>query len=226
MDSPSAIDFELLENAIKKLMNREPFNTPVYSIGENKRLANTEHVEACDVLMLEGRFILSNESVKATLDRTLYLHCDSDLLLTRRVFKHIKLNKSIEDIVHRYQTFVKPSFIKYIERNKHDADINISEPIIDFLWKCSDQGAETADAYHSSANQNVCVVIEAINLHIVMEVKRLLGMQDGYTKRYQDFVDDESNSRKKSANLSKSKLKPKEAKTTEENKIPPMQPLE
>jgi len=58
---------------------------------------------------------VSERRIRDLCDYTVYLHCDTDLLVTRRVFKEIALGRSIEDIVYRYQNFVKPAFIKYIE---------------------------------------------------------------------------------------------------------------
>ena len=41
-DNPQAIDWELFNKAVTQLENGKPFNSPIYSIFDNKRIIKTK----------------------------------------------------------------------------------------------------------------------------------------------------------------------------------------
>ncbi len=65
--------------------------------------------------------------VKKLLNLKLFTLLDLDICLARRINRDIKMrNKSYEDIIYKYQKFVKPSYLNIIEPSKKFADLIIS----------------------------------------------------------------------------------------------------
>jgi uridine kinase len=114
-DSPEAIDWDLFEMAIHSLINKKPFNTPIYDIHSEKRLTVTNKLSPKDMIVVEGRLFFNYATIRDKLDFKLFLDTDTDIILSRRVYKNIARGKPLADTIKRYETFVKPSYEKFIE---------------------------------------------------------------------------------------------------------------
>ena len=100
---------------MKMLVDGKPFNTPIYDLMRRKRLLSTDKVETCDVLLVEGRLLLTDHELRDMITISIYLDTDLDIMLSRRVFKGIARGANIEDITNRYLKYVKPAHEKLIE---------------------------------------------------------------------------------------------------------------
>jgi uridine kinase len=126
-DSPDAIDWALMNKGVKALVAGQPFNKPIYDDETMIRTARTEHVKPSSVVIIEGHLIFCNEELMKMMDLKVFIDTDDDVRLSRRVLKmsrkHPNDSTFLNDILQKYENYVKPSFEKFIEPTKKYADI-------------------------------------------------------------------------------------------------------
>ena len=125
-DHPRSIDFELLEDHLKELKKGEIIEQPIYSFVKHNRTGDTILTHPRKVMIVEGILILTNPELRDMFDIKIFVHADSDERLIRRLKRDIaERGRSIEEILERYQTTLKPMHHQFIEPMKEYADIII-----------------------------------------------------------------------------------------------------
>lgn len=138
-DHPKSIDFELLVKNVKQLKNGESIEQPVYSFVTHSRTGDFVLVEPKNVLIVEGILVLTNKELLKEFDLKVFVHTDSDERLIRRIRRDIQeRGRDLEEVLHRYQTTLKPMHQEFIEPSKNDADLIVpnmkhNNVAIDFL---------------------------------------------------------------------------------------------
>ncbi|MDC7995531.1 uridine kinase [Altibacter sp. HG106] len=123
-DHPQAIDFDLLVRHLQKLRNGNSFEQPVYSFKEHNRTSETVLTHPKKVIIVEGILILTHPEIRDMFDIKVYVHADSDERLIRRLKRDIAdRGRDLEEVLHRYQTTLKPMHQQFIEPTKEFADI-------------------------------------------------------------------------------------------------------
>lgn len=125
-DHPRSIDFELLEDHLKELKKGNIIEQPVYSFVKHNRTGDSILTHPRKVMIVEGILILTNPELRNMFDIKIFVHADSDERLIRRLKRDIaERGRSIEEILERYQTTLKPMHHQFIEPMKEYADIII-----------------------------------------------------------------------------------------------------
>ena len=125
-DHPRSIDFELLEDHLKELKMGNIIEQPVYSFVKHNRTGDTILTHPRKVMIVEGILILTNPDLRNMFDIKIFVHADSDERLIRRLKRDIaERGRSIEEILERYQSTLKPMHQQFIEPMKEYADIII-----------------------------------------------------------------------------------------------------
>lgn len=125
-DHPRAIDFDLLAKHLDHLRQGNPIEQPVYSFTEHNRTKDTIKTHPRKVMIVEGILIMTNPKIRKIFDIKIYVHADSDERLIRRLKRDInERGRSIEEVLGRYQTTLKPMHDQFIEPTKEYADIII-----------------------------------------------------------------------------------------------------
>ncbi|QNJ98415.1 uridine kinase [Constantimarinum furrinae] len=125
-DHPQAIDFDLLVSHLKELRNGNSFEQPVYSFVDHNRTGETVTTFPKKVIIVEGILILTHPEIRKMFDVKLFVHADSDERLIRRLKRDIaERGRDLEEVLHRYQTTLKPMHQQFIEPTKEFADIII-----------------------------------------------------------------------------------------------------
>ena len=138
-DHPKSIDFDLLVKNVKQLKNGESIEQPVYSFVTHSRTGDFVLVEPKNVLIVEGILVLTNKELLKEFDLKVFVHTDSDERLIRRIRRDTQeKGKDLEEVLHRYQTTLKPMHQEFIEPSKNDADLIVpnmkhNNVAIDFL---------------------------------------------------------------------------------------------
>ena len=92
-----------------------------------QRLAVTEQIKPSSVIIIEGHLIFCNEELMKHMDLKVFIDTDDDVRLSRRVLKMSRRHPGdktfLKDLLQKYETYVKPSFEKFIEPTKKYADI-------------------------------------------------------------------------------------------------------
>lgn len=125
-DHPQAIDFDLLVNHLIELKKGNPIEQPIYSFVEHNRIKDTLKTDPKKVVIVEGILILTNPELRDMFEIKVYVHADSDERLIRRLKRDMaERGRSLEEILNRYQTTLKPMHQQFIEPSKEFADIII-----------------------------------------------------------------------------------------------------
>lgn len=125
-DHPRSIDFELLQKHLKELKNGKVIEQPVYSFVKHNRTGDTILTHPRKVMIVEGILILSHKELRDMFDIKIFVHADSDERLIRRLKRDMaERGRSIDEVLDRYQTTLKPMHQQFIEPMKEYADIII-----------------------------------------------------------------------------------------------------
>ena len=92
----------------------------------HRRLDKTQKVELCSVIIFEGILAFYDMRICNLMDLKIFIETDSDVRLARRIYRDVEKNKySLNEIINRYHTHVKPSYETFIGPTKKYADIII-----------------------------------------------------------------------------------------------------
>lgn len=127
-DHPDAFDNELLITHLQMLQAGLPIEQPVYDYTKHTRAPEVVVVKPAEVVILEGILILHDPRVREQLDLKIFVDTDADTRLIRRIMRDVKeRQRSLESVIHQYQSSVKPMHEAFIEPSKHYADIILPE---------------------------------------------------------------------------------------------------
>lgn len=138
-DHPKSIDFELLTKHVKTLKKGESIEQPLYSFVTHSRTGDYVAVEPKNVLIVEGILVLTNQELLKEFDLKVFVHADSDERLIRRIRRDTQeRGRDLHEVLHRYQTTLKPMHQEFIEPSKNEADLIVpnmrkNSVAIDFL---------------------------------------------------------------------------------------------
>lgn len=128
-DEPRAFDWELLYKHLICLRDGQAVDEPVYDYTTCSRLkGQTVHIEPRPVIILEGIMALVDPSIRAVLDMKVFVDADSDERLIRVLRRDVvERGRTMEDLVNRYQTIIKPMHNLHIEPTKAYADLIVPQ---------------------------------------------------------------------------------------------------
>lgn len=127
-DHPFAFDNDLLIAQIRELQSGRAIAKPVYDFVEHTRSNATETCFPCDVLILEGLFILEDENLRNLCDIKVFVDTPADIRFIRRLVRDVKeRGRTLDSVVNQYVSTVRVMHEFFIEPSKRYADIIIPE---------------------------------------------------------------------------------------------------
>lgn len=125
-DHPSSLENDLLISDLKKLLDGNAIDKPIYDFVTQNRKEEKEHIEPKQIIILEGILSLEDERIRNLADIKVFVNCDDDLRFIRRLQRDIKeRGRSIEWIVNQYLTTVRPMHHLFVRPSIRYADIII-----------------------------------------------------------------------------------------------------
>ncbi|GAA97909.1 uncharacterized protein L969DRAFT_25645 [Mixia osmundae IAM 14324] len=123
-DSPDAFDYDQLRVSLAALKACKSVQIPVYSFVHHQRMPETQYLYGAAVIIVEGIFVLHDPRTRDLLDIKVYVQCDSDLMLARRLRRDlIERGRDVQGVLDQYLQFVKPSYDNFIQPTAKHADI-------------------------------------------------------------------------------------------------------
>jgi uridine kinase len=99
---------------------------PIYNFTTHHRLKETQFLEPCKIIIVEGILIFVDRQLRELMDIKIYLDTDADERLIRRIRRDImERGRSVDSVMTQYMTTVKPMHLEFVEPSKHWADIII-----------------------------------------------------------------------------------------------------
>ncbi len=127
-DHPDAFDWELLIQQIQELRKGNPIEQPTYSYLISNRLAETIHVEPCEVIIIEGIMALWSPELRELMDLKIFVDADPDERLIRVIQRDtVERGRTTQMVIDRYLDVLKPMHEEFIEPTKRFADLIIPQ---------------------------------------------------------------------------------------------------
>ncbi len=125
-DHPSAFDHDLLIGHLKRLIQGEVIEHPIYDYNIHSRKPETRKVGPHQIIILEGILLLAIPELRDLMDIKIYIDTALDICLIRRLQRDITERERIfESVIKQYQETVRPMYFQFVEPSKRFADIII-----------------------------------------------------------------------------------------------------
>ncbi|HRI42596.1 MAG TPA: hypothetical protein PLL78_10455 [Fimbriimonadaceae bacterium] len=129
-DHPNHLDLELLTHHLAELSEGRGVRTPAYDFAKREQKPDVIEIQPVPVVIVEGLFVLS-APVLSFLDMTCFLDVADDQRLLGRILRDLKERQDrIENIIARYQRFVRPSYHVFVAPSRQNADV-----VVDFTYR-------------------------------------------------------------------------------------------
>ena len=126
-DQPNAIDFNLLKQHINDLKSGKSIKVPKYCFKTHLRKKEYVVESPKKILLIEGILILSNSELRKEFNLKIFLECDRDLRLKRRVIRDVnQRGRSKKDVIHLFRKRLDSMHKKYVIPVKKYCDIVIN----------------------------------------------------------------------------------------------------
>ena len=123
-DIPEAIDFDLINKHIDLLKQEINIDVPNYCFTTHLRLEKTTVVEPKKILIIEGILILTNKTLRDSINYSVFLDCQRDVRLQRRLERDIKQRgRNYNDVVKLFETRLDIMHSEFVEPHKTFCDL-------------------------------------------------------------------------------------------------------
>ncbi|WMJ72837.1 uridine kinase [Cytophagaceae bacterium ABcell3] len=125
-DQPESIDQEKFKEDLKKIKSGASIEIKEYTFNNPNREACTVTCKPAPIIIAEGIFIFYYEALAKQFDLKIFLDAQEHIKLKRRIARDQKeRGYNVEDVLYRYEHHVSPTYKKYIEPFKEEADLII-----------------------------------------------------------------------------------------------------
>ena len=123
-DIPEAIDFDLLNKHIDLLKQEININVPNYCFTTHLRLEKTTVLEPKKILIIEGILILTNKTLRDSINYSVFLDCPRDIRFQRRLERDIKeRGRNYNDVINLFETRLDIMHSEFVEPHKTFCDL-------------------------------------------------------------------------------------------------------
>jgi uridine kinase len=126
-DCPDALDTDLLISQLEALTAGEGIDIPVYDFCVHTRRQETERVEPCPIIIVDGILTFHDERLRRMFDLKIYADADADERILRRLRRDVnERGRDIDGVIRQYVDTVKIMHEIYVEPTKKYADIVVN----------------------------------------------------------------------------------------------------
>ncbi|ELU40731.1 armadillo/beta-catenin/plakoglobin [Rhizoctonia solani AG-1 IA] len=86
---PDAIDMPLFAQCLRDLKGCRQANVPIYSFTEHQRMEQRKYLYGANIIIVEGIMALQDPQLRDLYDVKIFVQCDSDLMLARRIKRDV-----------------------------------------------------------------------------------------------------------------------------------------
>ena len=127
-DHPNALESELLVAHLEQLKAGRAIAVPIYDFTRHRRTTQTERIEPCRAVLVEGILIFVEAALRRLFDIKIFVDTDADLRFIRRLRRDItERGRTVESVVGQYLETVRPMHLEFVEPSKRWADLIIPE---------------------------------------------------------------------------------------------------
>lgn len=123
-DVPASIDFDAYASDLGKLQTGETVKRKEYTFNNPQKAAKVLTFESTPIIVVEGIFVFYYPELANLLDLKIFIDAKDHIKLKRRIIRDkVERGYDLDDVLYRYENHVMPTYEKYIEPFKNDADL-------------------------------------------------------------------------------------------------------
>jgi uridine kinase len=127
-DHPESLQTGLLVEHIQALRRGETVHAPVYDFTTHSRKSISLLVHPQPVILVDGILLFAEPELRRLFDVKIFVDTPPDIRFIRRLERDIReRGRSVESVIHQYQTTVRPMHLEFVEPSKRYADVIIPE---------------------------------------------------------------------------------------------------
>jgi len=127
-DHPDSLETGLLAQHLKALRQWQAVDIPIYDFTTHARTPRTRRIEPQPVILVEGILIFAEPALREMFDVKIFVDTAPDVRFIRRLERDIiERGRTVESVIHQYQTTVRPMHLEFVEPSKRYADVIIPE---------------------------------------------------------------------------------------------------
>jgi len=127
-DIPEALDFALLRGNLLSFKNNQATALPTYDFTTHQRRTPTEPRNPRPLIIVEGILLLGQPELRDIFDHSLYIKCDTELRLSRRLERDTtERGRSREDVLRQFNEQVEPAQKQHVSPSQIHADMVIDQ---------------------------------------------------------------------------------------------------
>ncbi|RYU94018.1 uridine kinase [Emticicia agri] len=126
-DLPEAIDFELYAQHVEDLKNGKVVQQKEYTFNNPAVVPTILTFKPAPIIVVEGIFVFHSPEVSRLLDLKVFIDAREHVKIKRRIIRDgDERGYDLRDVLYRWENHVAPTYEKFIEPTKYDADIIIN----------------------------------------------------------------------------------------------------
>lgn len=126
-DLPKSFDKKKFRKDIERLMTGEAVEILEYTFNNPKAAPKILIFRPAPVLVIEGLFVFHFKKVAPLLDLKVFINAKENLKIIRRIMRdQVERGYPLDDVLYKYQHHVLPSFERFIQPYKEEADIVVN----------------------------------------------------------------------------------------------------
>lgn len=124
LESPAAIELPLLLDQLRELAAGHAVERPVYDYSTHARRPETVPFTPAGTVIIEGRLALYWDAVRSLFGTRVFVACDSDICLGRRVARDMReRGRTAAEVRERWRNSVQPLYRRYVAPTRRYADL-------------------------------------------------------------------------------------------------------
>lgn len=125
-DTPQSIEFDEYARDISALKNNQVVTRKEYTFNNPNVVPKILTFNPAKIIVVEGLFVFYFPELAKLLDLKVFIDAKDYVKLKRRIVRdNSERGYDLDDVLYRYEKHVAPTYEKYIEPFKYDADVII-----------------------------------------------------------------------------------------------------
>lgn len=123
-DHPDSLDNDLLAEHLRRLVDRQPIQKPVYDFAAHTRTGEFVRIEPRDVVLVEGILLFVEPQLRDLFDLKIFVDTEADVRFIRRLKRDLELRgRTVDSVIEQYLSTVRPMHFEFVEPAKRYADV-------------------------------------------------------------------------------------------------------
>jgi uridine kinase len=123
-DHPDSLETPLLIRHLEDLRQGRAVEIPIYDFTRHARTDRRRRIEPQPVILVEGILVFVEADLRRQFDVKIFVDTPDDLRFIRRLRRDmLERGRTLESVIHQYETTVRPMHQEFVEPSKRHADV-------------------------------------------------------------------------------------------------------